>query len=185
MYVRKKASEIKAWRLGDKTPKELEMIAEKKIVDKGDGTYELFSREATGKKGQIAKVGDYFKVDSGGYPYPNDKETFEATHVRIEGDRYLQSTPELYAWTLDQPITDAVKYLFDNNLVQIHDDDPNRYFSAVLWGTTETAAKDVVIVFYKIERDGNGNVINVDFNFVERSEFEKTYRVVLPWVRID
>ena len=69
MYVQKKAALIQAWRLGDGTEKEQELISKKVIVLREDGCYELFSREATGKTGEIAKIGDYFKVDSGGYPY--------------------------------------------------------------------------------------------------------------------
>lgn len=178
MYVQKKTSLIQAWKLGAGTPKEKELIAKKTILLRKDGSYELFSREAMGKTGQIAKAGDYFKVDSGGYPYPNERKIFEATHEHIEADWYRQETPVLLAWASDQPIFDVVQFLFDRKLVVLHEDDPAHFFSASLWGTEETAAKDAVLVFYRIQRDDSGNILKVEFNFVERSEFDQTYRIV-------
>lgn len=178
MYVQKKTSMIQAWRLGAGTTREKEMIAKKKIILREDGSYELFSTESTGKAGEIAKAGDYFKVDSNGCPYPNEKKTFEATHEHVDADWYSQKTPVLFAWTIDQPINDVVQYLFDMGLVVLHDDDPVHFFSASLWGTEETAAKDDVIVFYQIQRDEHGKILKTKFNFVERSEFDKTYRIV-------
>ena len=178
MYVQKKTSLIQAWRLGAGTTKEKELIAEKAIVLKEDGSYELFSREATGKTGEIAKAGDYFKVDSNGYPYPNEKQAFEAAHEHIDADWYRQKNPVLFAWTVDQPVNDAVQYLFDMGLVELHDADPVHFFSASLWGTEETASKDDIIVFYQIQRDGHEKILSIDFNFVERSEFNKTYKII-------
>ena len=46
------------------------------------------------------------------------------------------------------------------------------------WGTEETAAKDAIIVFYQIQRDDRGKIIKIDFNFVGKSEFDKTYQIV-------
>ena len=178
MYVQKKAALIQAWRLGDGTEKEQELISKKVIVLREDGCYELFSREATGKTGEIAKIGDYFKVDSGGYPYPNERQIFEASHEHVDADQYLQKTPVLFAWTADQPMNDAVQYLFDRELVVLHEDDPAHFFSAFLWGTEETAAKDAIIVFYQIQRDDRGKIIKIDFNFVGKSECDKTYQIV-------
>ena len=178
MYAQKKTSFIQAWRLGAGTTKEKELIAEKAIILKGDGTYELFSREATDKTGQIAKAGDYFKVDSNGYPYPNEKKNFEATHKHVDADWYIQKAPILFAWTIEQPINDVVQYLFDMRLVVLHDDDPVHFFSASLWGTEETAAQDDIIVFYQIQRDDHEKILYIDFNFVEKSEFNKTYQII-------
>lgn len=178
MYVQKTASLVQAWRLGDGTIKEKELMARKAIILNEDGDYELFSRESTGKTGEIAKAGDYFKVDSNDYPYPNEKLTFEATHEHVDADWYMQKTPVLFAWAIDQPINDAVQYLFDMGLVVLHDDDPAHFFSAFLWGTEERAAKEDIIIFYLIQRDDHGKILKIDFNFVEKSEFDKTYRIV-------
>ena len=57
-------------------------------------------------------------------------------------------------------------------------DDPERCFSALLWGAPLTAAADAVVVFYRIDTAENGTVTDVEFNFVERSEFERSYRIL-------
>ena len=48
----------------------------------------------------------------------------------------------------------------------------------LLWGTVLKADNDAVIIFYSIEYDDNNNIKDVDFNFVERGEFERTYNIV-------
>lgn len=60
----------------------------------------------------------------------------------------------------------------------INEEDPDRYFSAQLWGTTLSAAKDAVIVFYSVTRDPDGKILEISFNFVARSEFDKTYDII-------
>ena len=42
----------------------------------------------------------------------------------------------------------------------------------------EAAAEDAMIVFYSISYDDAGNVIDCDWNFVERGEFDRTYSVI-------
>ena len=78
MLVQKKPVRLQAWQLGAGDAKEAEMIAAGKIKLREDGSYELFSMEALGEKGQIAGPGDYFKVDSAGFPYPNKKAFYRA-----------------------------------------------------------------------------------------------------------
>ena len=77
MMAEKTALRVRAWQLGAGTEMEKEMVAQGKIKRRKDGTYEVFSMEATGETGQIAKAGDYFKLDDSGKPYPNDKAFFE------------------------------------------------------------------------------------------------------------
>ena len=48
----------------------------------------------------------------------------------------------------------------------------------MLWGTEETAAKDAVVVFYGVERDADGAIAKIDFNFVARNVFEQTYELL-------
>jgi len=178
MYVQKKAVRIQAWQLGAHTEKEAELIKSGKIKLREDGTYELFSLEATGEKGEIAMPGDYFKLSSSGFPYPNAKDFFESKHEQLHDTWYLQKSQPLLAWAVGEPETDAIRFLLDQNLLQIHPDDPGHYFSAFLWGTRETSAQDSVIVFYKIERNDRGEITGVDFNFVVRSEFEQSYTIL-------
>ena len=54
----------------------------------------------------------------------------------------------------------------------------DRRYTAQLWGTTEAAAEDAMIVFYSISYDDAGNVTDCDWNFVGRGEFNRTYSVI-------
>ena len=38
-----------------------------------------------------------------------------------------------------------------------------------------TAARDAVIVFYELEYDAGGEIVEADFNFVAKDEFDKVY----------
>lgn len=177
-WARKKNTRVQAWQLGMNTQMEQKMVKEGKIRLREDGRYELFSQEATGEVGQIACAGDYFKVDPPGYPYPNEKDMFEARHRHIEDDWYEQISEPVRIWTVEDPDCEEVLYLKGAGQLRIHFDDNNTYFSAKLWGTEETAARDAVIVFYNVVRDRSGAILMIDFNFVERGYFERTYEVL-------
>lgn len=178
MYVQKTALRVQAWQLGAGSAKEAELLQSGKIKRRADGDYELFSREATGESGQLAKPGDYFKVDISGLPYPNDREYFERMHTRLPDGRYLQKPRTLLAWTAEEPPHEAIRFLLRQGLLQIHGDDPARYFSAALWGTLETAARDAVVVIHQVDRNGQDEIVGVTFNFVARDEFNRTYTVI-------
>lgn len=155
-----------------------EMVREGKIRRRDDGRYEIFSQEATGGAGEIAEPGDYFKIDFKGAPYPNGRIAFESRHIPVGGDWYEQIAPPLTIWMAGDPPCEAVDWLLSEGKLRVHPDEPDRYFSAELWGTNETAAKDAVIVLYAVERDETGAIGHIDFNFVERGEFERTYEEV-------
>ena len=75
-YAIKKKT-VKAFQLGTGTEMEKILIEEGVIIPKEDGTYELLSQEAVNGSGEIAHVGDYFKVDEVNgrhFPYPNEKD---------------------------------------------------------------------------------------------------------------
>lgn len=178
MLVQKIAVRVQAWQLGAGTAKEREMIESGKILLRSNGDYELFSQEATGENGQIARRGDYFKVDAEGLPYPNEKAFFEKNHEHLENDWYLQKTRPVEAWTADEPENDIIRFLLDKKLLQIHPENPDRYFSAFLWGTLETAARDAVIVIHHAKKNDRGEIVTVDFNFVAKPAFDSTYTIL-------
>ena len=178
MYVQKKSVRLQAWQLGTQSEKEMELIRCGKIKRRADGDYELFSQEATGETGQIAKPGDYFKIALSGEPYPNKRIWFERMHKHIRDDWYEQKSVPLQAWTVDEPINGTIQFLLDQSLLKINTNDPAHYFAASLWGTIETAAKNVVIIIHHVEKNDENEIISVNFNFVAREEFDKTYRVL-------
>ena len=71
---------------------------------------------------------------------------------------------------------EEIDFLVKNKGLQFNTEDSKTYFSAPLWGTILTAAKDAAIVFYSIDRNIDGTIINADFNFVVLDEFMKTYQ---------
>ena len=71
-----------------------------------------------------------------------------------------------------------IKFLIEQKQLTFHEEDPEKYFQAPLWGTNLSAKKDAVIVFYSIERDENGEIRDAEFNFVARDEFDKTYELL-------
>lgn len=176
--MKKAGKNVRAYRLGEGTPMERKMLAEGKIRVKNGGVYELFSQEAKGGTGEMAVPGDYFKVDSSGFPYPNKKDWFEENHKHIDGDEYMQFPKPVDIWEASMPVCEEIQYLLAAERLKINEEDTKNYFSAFLWGTHLTAARDAVIVLYSVDRDEDGKINDVDFNFVARDEFEKTYTII-------
>ena len=179
-FAVKTAVRVRAWELGAGSGMEKEMIRCEKIVAHPDGTFELFSQETTEGKGQTAMPGDYFKVDDRGCLHPNKRAFFLQNHRHIEGDWYLQSARPLKIWRLGDPDCEEIRFLLDRSLLRVHPDHPRRYFSASLWETEETAASDAVIVFFGVDRDPEGQIAGINFNFVDREYFNTHYRVIEP-----
>ena len=175
-YAQKKQTlPIRACRLGDDSPMERELIDRGTLRRLGDGTYEVFSQEAKDGLGEIALPGDYVKADSDGHPYPNSAAFFESKHVRVAENTYTQITQPLPVWLAEDPPSDAIAYLLRTGKLQIDEASEDQYFRAELWGAPLSAARDAVVVFYAIRRDEQGGIIDVDFNFVVRDEFDRTY----------
>ena len=176
--IKNKQSTVRAWQLGQTSPMELELIRTGKIRRLASGEYELFSQEVLGQRGQIARIGDYFKVDNAGFPYPNEKAYFEANHVPLGGDEYRQIPKPLGAWLLGDPKDEVIEFLLAHRDLRIDPADPAECFRAPLWGSILTAGADAVLVIHGLERDETGRILDVDFNFVAGAEFERTYRFV-------
>lgn len=179
--MKKQGKTVKAYCLGTESPEIVRLIREGKIISLGSGFYELMSQEAvTGDSGhgELAKAGDFVKLDSAGFPYPNDRDFFIANHRHISGDNYEQIPKPLFAWTIEEPMCPEIEFLLRENRLQIQEEYQNKCFSAILWGTLESAAKDAVVVFYDVTKDSKGSICDISFNFVARDEFEKTYNVI-------
>lgn len=178
--VRKKSEVVYACQLGAGSGMEKEMIAEGKIRLMPDGNFELFSQEAVFGHGEMARPGDYFKIDNNGYPYPNQKKWFEENHRRLGADRYLQISKPLDAWEAGDDISEEIQFLLDTHKMTLHPDDEAHYFRAFLWGAPLAAAKNAIVILYRVDRDENGIITDISFNFIERNEFTKTYQYIKP-----
>ena len=67
------------------------------------------------------------------------------------------------------------QFLAENKGLMLQPEDPEKYFGVPLWGGWETAADDAVLIFYSVSYADDGSVIDADFNFVAREEFEASY----------
>ncbi len=177
MIVRKTATQVQAYELGT-THKVIEqLIREGKVIPKDNNTFEIISQEAAPSgHGEVMQAGDFIKVDSSGMPYPNSRQFFEENFIKVEGDTYEQKSKDLYAWAAGMAMCPEIEFLIAHKGLEIHPESAEKYFSAPLWGTTEYAAKNAVIIFYQIMYEKN-EISDIDFNFVERGEFEKTYEI--------
>lgn len=173
--IKNQGKTVEAWELGTGSEMQQKLFAEGKIVYTDNGKYELFSQEAQSGSGEKAVAGDFFKVDKAGFPYPNGREWFLANHRHIEGDTWEQLPKPLMAWESTEEITPEVQFLIDNKGLKLSPATPDQYFGAELWGSWLTAASDAVLIFYSVTRDENGTIVDADFNFVARPEFEASY----------
>ena len=177
-YAIKKNTKRQAWELGKGSDMEKQLIRTGKLVAREGGIYEVFTREATEGKGQIANAGDFFKVDGDGYPSPCERSWFFANHKHVEGDWYEQVAKPLKIWRKDDPETEEIRFLIDSGALNIHSEDLNKYYSAFLWGTMETAASDAVIVLYSVDKNEEGKIEAISFNFVESDYFKANYKII-------
>ncbi|MBQ6515085.1 MAG: hypothetical protein IJI09_10220 [Clostridia bacterium] len=177
-YAVKESSRVQAWELGAGSVMEQEMIRCRKIVPRPGGIYEIFSREATGKTGQIASAGDFFKVDNYGFPHPWRKAAFLQQHQFLEGDWYQEAARRVKIWRLSDPVCEEIRFLLNRGILRIDPGNPDRCFTALIWGTEETAVSDAVVVILDTDRGAEGCITGVNFNFVEIGYFNKHYRVI-------
>lgn len=176
--IKKHGKTVSAYRLGDRSEVIEKLIVEGKIMPREDGTFEVMSQKSVNGSGQIAKIGDYIKLDSTGCPYPNDEAFFNANHRHIEGDSYEQTPKPLLAWTVDEPITEEISFLIAHKGLVLNDKSPDKYFTAPLWGSLESSPRDSVLIFYSVNRNEADEITDADFNFVARSEFELSYNML-------
>lgn len=173
--VKKTNVYVRAFELGTGTDLEKELIANGKIIKHKD-CYEVYSTETT-TKGELASTGDFVKIDLANNPYPNARERFLNHHRHIEGYQYEQVPVILYSWQYGDEEDDVIKYLLDTGKLIINPDLDDTFYQAELWGTILRAKKNDIILIYDVKRDGD-LIENVDFNLIDRDEFDKTYEYI-------
>lgn len=181
LEVRKKEGTIvTAYQLGSRSSVLEQLISSGKMRVLDNNRYEVFSQEAMEEngRGEIAQNGDWIKIDGSGNPYPNSKEYFMSHHELISGDEFKQIPQTYSAWTIECSMCPEIKFLARNKGLKINRTSPEKFFEAPLWGTNEVAAENAIIFFYNIVYGSDNSIIDVDFNFVERKEFEKNYEVI-------
>ena len=177
-YAIKKRKPVHVYKLGDGGPMEQQLLQEGAIERLPDGHYALFSQESVCCQGEIAEVGDYFKVDtinSRHFPYPNSREYFQKNHIHISGDLYEQIAKPVGIWRIGDDMCGEIQHLLQTGQLLLNEDAPERYFNAELWGAPLSAPKDAVVAIYSVDHDEAGNIAAISFNFIQRLYFEEHY----------
>ena len=174
----KTATKVIAYRLGDNSEKEQELIAEGKIRKLSETEYEIFSTESKNAAGEMAAKGDYFKIDSSGNPYPNAKEWFEKSHNFVDGNIYNQIVKPIGVWSFTEGMIPEIDFIIRTGKLLVNEADDDKYFTAELWGAVLSASKDSLILIRGVETNDAGDLTNVSFDFITKDEFEKTYQYV-------
>lgn len=169
---------VQACRLGSGSLLEQKLLSQGRLVRKTEDRYEVFSQETVSGGGEVAYKGDYVKIDSKGYPYPNDKTFFEQNHRQVGPDTYEQQAKPVFVWFLGEAEEKLICYLQQHKGLRIDPESFQACFTASLWGTVLTAKKDAALVIYEVQYDAIGNICDVIFNFVEAEEFAKTYQIL-------
>lgn len=174
--IKREAPPVTACCLGEGSGLERELLARGLLARDGED-YRVFSREAAGETGQLALRGDFVKLDAGGFPYPNARADFLQNHRQTPAG-WVQVPVPLEAWAFGQPEMEALRWALTHGGLTLHADDAARFYRARLWGAELSAPRDAVLVFYRVERDEGGAIVDMRYNFVAREEFDKSYRIV-------
>ena len=67
--------------------------------------------------------------------------------------------------------------MLDNGKLTINPDSDVAFYKAELWETTLRAKKNDIILIYNVKRAGK-EIIDVDFNFIDKIEFDQTYEYI-------
>lgn len=177
MQIRKKEGKIiKAYCLGERHPVLDQLIGAGYLKQVDDNHWRVYSQEST--KGEKASSGDFIKIDTSGFPYPNTRSFFMQNHRHMGGDDYLQIPKTLLAWRLEHGMCSEIRFLIEHKELKIHREHEQAFFSAPLWGDILSAPKNAVIVFYDITYGDDQEVVDANFNFVAEDEFYKTYDMI-------
>lgn len=173
--IKKQGKITHAYRLGEDHPVLQTLLTEGKIIRHNENEYEVFSQEAVNGKGQLAFTGDYIKIDASGYPYPNKAVYFKDNHRHIQDDEYEQLPKPLLAWDLEEEPCEEIEFLKHRKGLIIDPKSIDKTYQAYLWGCLESAPLDAHILLYDIKRDEMGVILDIDYNFIARKEFEEDY----------
>lgn len=178
--IKNKKVLVHAYRLGNGSAMERQLIEEGAIRCLPDGRYELFSQEAVHGSGELAQRGDYFKVDTVDgrhYPYPNTRAYFEANHTLADAaqDLYEQKPTPRRIWQKEDGMCPEIAALLHADRLCLNPADPQHYFSAFLYGAPLSTSDKGTVIFYSIQYGADGAVEDVDFNLVSEADFAAGY----------
>ena len=144
-YAIKKNTKRQAWEFGAGSDMEQKMISSERIIRHPNGLYEVFSKEATEGKGQMAHTGDYFKVDEEGFPSPCERDWFQKNHEHLEADWYLQKAKPLKIWRKGDGESEEIKFLIDNGALTINEEEARNVRQMFDYAFANYSSQEVVV----------------------------------------
>ncbi len=171
--VRKKPGLVMAFSLGSENPFEDYFIDLGKLRKNKD-SYEVFSKETRGGRGQKADIGDFIKIDKQEDIYPVKAWDFEKNHKIISANIYLEASKVRKAFRASDLDGEIISYLMNKGFLQILGD-PDQYYMARVGSGLVYGRKDDYLLIYSEDMEGT---CKYDFNFVDKEVFEKTYEVL-------
>ena len=171
--VRKKPGLVMAFKLGSENPLEEYFIDVGKLRKNKD-TYEVFSKETRGDRGQKADIGDFIKIDKQEDIYPVKAWDFEKNHKIISANIYLEASKVRKAFKASDLDGEIFSYLMNKGFLQILGD-PDQYYMARVGSGLVYGRKDDYLLIYSEDMEGT---CKYDFNFVDKDVFEKTYEIL-------
>lgn len=127
----------------------------------------------------ILHTGDYVILDRDMFlPIPVLAEDFKYNYVYLVDNIYDEVPREVSVWSITQAMTDEIKFIRDikgvtfTGFMFVH-----RYAKNGLQ-IVETAPGDSYVVIDHVYYDTAGNVIDVDFQFVDSKLFHELYTVI-------
>ena len=112
MFVEKIPVSQVAFCLGQGDPLEARLLQQGLLKHTAPGLWEVLTREAQAQ-GEVARDGDFIKLDSIGMPYPVEAAFFLPRHTRQPDGRYLQTPRVLQAWRQEEPMGHEMLYLLE------------------------------------------------------------------------
>lgn len=171
----KKLGYVIAYKLGISEHTDI-VFLEDQVEKIDENTYVVTDRR--GSVTQLSK-GDYVILDRDMFtPIPVKAEDFEQRYVHLIDNIYDEIPHTVKVWSMAQSMCDEIKFIRDAKGV---------YFNGFTfaWQYTrngckiiETAPGDAYVVIHKASYDEAGNVIDVDFEFIDTQTFHELYAVI-------
>lgn len=171
--VRKKPGLVMAFRLGRENPLEDYFIDIGKLR-KNKESYEIFSKETRGDRGQKADIGDFIKIDKQEDIYPVKAWDFGKNHKILSSNIYLEANRVRKAFRAGDLDGEIISYLMDRGFLNLSED-PDKYFVGQVRSGLIYGKKEDYLLIYSEDMDGP---CKYDFNFVDKDIFEKTYEIL-------
>lgn len=119
----------------------------------------------------------------------NHRKYFMKTHQHIEGDEYDQLSKPVGVWFLGDTVSPELQYIAKHQILSATLEGMIRrnngrltQYDLYVWGSpieaigySSCAGDKATIIFDNVKRDETGEIVDLDFMFIEREAFNRDY----------